>query len=109
MLDVVSVPVSGQQGSVECWMDIQRGQYPNVRYFPSFCRLLIFFIQVSPIENVIKIGETLTILVYLRDQEGKYDISVRDCWAYDSEDYAGRDTSKLQLTDASGCPKYGFL
>lgn len=31
MLEVVSVPVSTGQGTVDCWMDIQRGQYPNVR------------------------------------------------------------------------------
>lgn len=29
MLEVVSVP-SGDQGTLQCWMDIQRGQYPNV-------------------------------------------------------------------------------
>lgn len=28
MLDVVAVPSPG--GGVECWMDIQRGVYPNV-------------------------------------------------------------------------------
>lgn len=28
MLEVVSVPVSS--GSVDCWMDIRRGSFPNV-------------------------------------------------------------------------------
>lgn len=31
MLEVVSVP-SGNEGTLQCWMDIQRGQYPNVSY-----------------------------------------------------------------------------
>lgn len=34
MLDVVSIPVS--DGTIECWMDIQRGKYPNV----SFTKLI---------------------------------------------------------------------
>lgn len=28
MLDVVSIPVGDE--TIECWMDIQRGQYPEV-------------------------------------------------------------------------------
>lgn len=31
MLEVVSVP-SGNEGTLQCWMDIQRGQYPNVSF-----------------------------------------------------------------------------
>lgn len=30
MLEVVNVPT--QKGAVDCWMDIQSGSYPNVRY-----------------------------------------------------------------------------
>lgn len=29
MLDVVSIPVGDD--TIECWMDIQRGKYPEVR------------------------------------------------------------------------------
>jgi hypothetical protein len=43
--------------------------------------------------------------VYIKDNENQYDIRVRDCWAYDGEDYESRDTHKLQLTDNEGCPK----
>lgn len=43
--------------------------------------------------------------MYLRDDENKYDIRVRDCWAYDDQDYNARGTSKLQLTDDEGCPR----
>jgi hypothetical protein len=48
----------------------------------------------------------LTILVYLKDPENQYDINVRDCWAYDSENYNAPDTTSLQLTDEEGCPRF---
>jgi Zona pellucida-like domain. len=63
------------------------------------------FLQTAPINEIIKIGETLTILVYIKDNEKQYDVQVRDCWAYDGEDYEAPDTHKLQLTDINGCPK----
>lgn len=62
-------------------------------------------LQTAPISEIIKIGETLTILVYIKDNENQYDIRVRDCWAYDGENYESKDTHKLQLTDNEGCPK----
>lgn len=61
--------------------------------------------QTSPIQDIIKIGETLTILVYLRYTGAEYGLKVRECWAYDSEDYDSPQTTKLQLTDAEGCPR----
>jgi hypothetical protein len=62
-------------------------------------------LQTAPISEIIKIGETLTILVYIKDNDRQYDIRVRDCWAYDGEDYESPDTHRLQLTDSEGCPK----
>lgn len=88
MLDVVTVPTSN--GGVDCWMDIQRGSYP----------------KLTPVGDVIKIGEELSVLVYLRDQKNEYDLSVRNCWAYDSEDFDDKKTGKIQLSDASGCSMY---
>lgn len=67
MLEVVNVPTL--TGAVECWMDIQRGTYP----------------KISAIPDIIKIGETLSVLVYLKDVKNEYDLVVRDCWAYDNE------------------------
>nr|QKV49921.1 mucin-2-like protein [Locusta migratoria] len=87
MLEVVSVPVT--TGTVDCWMDIRRGYFPNT----------------SPLGEIIKIGEPLTVLVYIKDRERRYDVRVRDCWAYDSEDYEAADTHRLQLTGPDGCPK----
>lgn len=85
MLEVVTVPT--KSGGVDCWMDIQRGLYP----------------RVTPIGDVIKIGEELTVLVYLRDIRIEYDLSVRNCWAYDDEDFGSKSTGKLKLSDESGC------
>lgn len=87
MLEVVSVETSS--GPVQCWMDIMIGKFP----------------QITPIERPIKIGEPLTILVYLKDPQKKYDINVKDCYAFDNEDYQARSTKKLQLSDKRGCSK----
>jgi Zona pellucida-like domain len=87
MLEVVNVPT--QTGGVECWMDIQVGAYP----------------QISPIPGPIKIGETLSVLVYLKDDRNEYDLVVRDCWAYDNEDYGAKTTGRLQLSDGNGCSR----
>lgn len=61
--------------------------------------------QITPINGVIKIGETLTVLVYMKDPDRGLDLLVRDCWAYDAEDYESPETTRLQLTDKQGCPK----
>lgn len=87
-LDVITVPT--KHGGVDCWMDIQRGVYP----------------RLTPIGEVIKIGEELTVLVYLRDPKKEYDLTVRNCWAYDSEDFDDKKTGKVQLSDSSGCTMY---
>lgn len=62
-------------------------------------------LQTFPIQETTKIGEALTMLVYLKDDENQYDIKIRDCWAFDNEAYDSPATTKLQLTDADGCPK----
>uniref|UniRef100_A0A182MCS5 ZP domain-containing protein n=1 Tax=Anopheles culicifacies TaxID=139723 RepID=A0A182MCS5_9DIPT len=86
-LEVVNVPTS--TGGVECWMDIQRGTYPSI----------------SPIPSIIKIGEALSVLVYLRDPKGEYDVAVKDCYAFDSPDYDAATTARLQLSDKNGCSR----
>lgn len=65
----------------------------------------IFSFQTSPLQETIKIGEALTVFVYLKDEQNQYDVRVRDCWAYDNEAYDSPRTTRLQLTDAEGCPK----
>lgn len=88
MLEVITVETSN--GGVDCWMDIQRGKYP----------------RITPIGEVIKIGEELTVLVYLRDEPNEFDLIVRNCWAYDNEDFDAKGVGKVQLSDASGCSRY---
>lgn len=86
------------------------------RYFSSKIFIEIFigdsihtkwvhFQQISPIDGIIKIGESLTVLIYLKDNERKYDILVRDCYAFSDEDYDNPETTKLRLTDSNGCPR----
>lgn len=87
MLEVITVPT--QTGGVECWMDIKIGEFP----------------KLSPINGVIKIGEKLTVIVYLKDVEREYDVAVRDCYAFDNEDYFASSTNKLQLSDKNGCTR----
>lgn len=85
MLEVVTVPT--KSGGVDCWMDIQRGNYP----------------KVTPIGDIIKIGDELTVLVYLRDERYEYDLIVRNCWAYDDEDFDSKNTGRLKLSNTNGC------
>ncbi|XP_013141477.1 PREDICTED: proteoglycan 4-like [Papilio polytes] len=87
MLDVVAV--EGLGSGVECWMDIQKGVFPNT----------------TPFESSIKIGEYLTILVYLKDQRNQFNLKIHDCWAYDNDNYDSPKTNRIQLTDKQGCPK----
>lgn len=51
-----------------------------------------------------RIGEQLTVLVYLQDETRKLDVAVKDCWAYGEPDYDDPDTPNLQLTGYDGCP-----
>lgn len=87
MLEVVNVPTA--TGGVDCWMDIKRGKYP----------------RTTPIGESIKIGEFLTVSVYLRDESHEYDLTVRNCWAFDNELYDDKTTGKLQLSNDDGCSR----
>lgn len=78
-----------RQGGVDCWMDIQRGEFP----------------RVEPLTETIKIGETLSVLVFLRDPRNDYDLIVRDCWAFDHQDYDSTTTGRIQLSDKIGCSR----
>lgn len=64
-----------------------------------------FLFQTSPLKDSIKIGEYLTILVYLKDVRNQFNLMIHDCWAYDNDEYDSPKTNKIQLTDKEGCPK----
>lgn len=86
-LEVVNVPTA--RGGVDCWLDVQRGRFP----------------AIQPLVETIQIGETLSVLVFLRDPLGAYDLIVRDCYAFDNSDYEAKTTSRLQLSDKQGCSR----
>lgn len=67
--------------------------------------MLLYFKQIRPIGGLIEIGEELSVLIYIKDNERQYDVSVKDCWAYDSEDFEQPSTGKVQLTGFDGCPR----
>ena len=64
MLDFEEVKFSGD--SVECFMDLQVGKYP----------------ESDTIDEAVKIGEPLSLIVYMEDDEEMYDMHVKDCYAY---------------------------
>lgn len=86
MLDAEEVIFEGGD-KLECWMDIQLGSYP----------------KSTNINTIVKIGDTLSLLIYLRDNKKMYDVSVKDCYAYGNYDYENFDTPKIQLTNENGC------
>ena len=71
--------------------------------------ILLLYTQTEPITGSLKIGQELSLVVYLKDPVGNYDVAVRDCWAYDDSDVTSEKTTKLQLTTEQGCIKYDSL
>lgn len=72
---------------VMCWMDIQLGQGPFS----------------TTLDGIVKIGEELTVVIYAQDGGLEYDMLVKNCFAYDSEDTEDEKTTRLQLSDERGC------
>ncbi|XP_022246215.1 uncharacterized protein LOC111086684 [Limulus polyphemus] len=86
MLEAERIEILGD--SVECWMEIQIGEGP-----------------FAPIVNgIVRIGDKMSVVVYVRDKGAGYDALVKDCYAYDNADFHSSDTSRVQLTDFQGCP-----
>ncbi len=57
----------------------------------------------------LKIGQDLSLVIYLRDPTGQYDVAVRDCWAYDDAKIDDDKTLRLQLTTSEGCIRYSSV
>lgn len=89
MIKVPMADFAGDEHKVDCWMDVTKGRYPNN----------------SPIDGPVKVGENLTLAIYIRDTRKRTDIRVKDCYAYDNEKSVN-DTSPalLQLSGEDGCP-----
>lgn len=86
MLQSQEVRFQGDQ-PIECWMDLQLGKWPDI----------------SDINSIVKIGDSLSLLVYARDNDFQYDVSVKDCYAFAGPDFDNPNTARLQLTDFDGC------
>lgn len=79
MLDVVRADFAGD--NVGCWMQIQVGKGP----------------WASEVSGLVKIGQTMTMVLAIKDDETKFDMLVRNCMAHDGK------RAPIQLVDQRGC------
>ncbi|KAK9694179.1 Zona pellucida-like domain [Popillia japonica] len=83
-ISYISAPLTKMP--LSSWIEVQKGIYP----------------KISPINDEINIGESITLLIYFNDPSRKYDVSVSDCWAYDDEDYQKARNRLNLVNDAKG-------
>lgn len=79
MLDVVRADFAGD--NVGCWMQIQVGKGP----------------WASEVSGLVKIGQTMTMVLAIKDDDNKFDMLVRNCIAHDGK------RAPIQLVDNNGC------
>ncbi|XP_031338601.1 uncharacterized protein LOC116167388 [Photinus pyralis] len=79
MLDVVRTDFAGD--NVGCWMQIQVGKGP----------------WASEVSGLVKIGQTMTMVLAIKDDDSKFDMLVRNCMAHDGK------RAPIQLIDQKGC------
>lgn len=79
VLDVVRADFAGD--NVGCWMQIQVGKGP----------------WASEVAGIVKIGQTMTMVLAIKDEENKFDMLVRNCVAHDGK------RSPIELVDSNGC------
>ncbi|XP_045483587.1 uncharacterized protein LOC123688893 [Harmonia axyridis] len=79
MLDVVRTDFAGD--NVGCWMQIQVGKGP----------------WASEVSGLVKIGQTMTMVLAIKDDDAKFDMLVRNCMAHDGK------RAPIQLVDQRGC------
>ena len=79
MLDVVRADFAGD--NVGCWMQIQVGKGP----------------WQSEVSGLVKIGQTMTMVLAIKDDDNKFDMLVRNCMAHDGK------KAPIQLVDQRGC------
>lgn len=79
MLDVVRADFAGD--NVGCWMQIQVGKGP----------------WASEVGGLVKIGQTMTMVLAIKDDDSKFDMLVRNCMAHDGK------RAPIQLVDQRGC------
>ncbi|XP_013791500.1 uncharacterized protein LOC106475359, partial [Limulus polyphemus] len=79
MLDVVRADFAGD--NVGCWMQIQVGKGP----------------WASEAAGIVKIGQTMTMVLAIKDDENRFDMLVRNCIAHDGK------RAPIELVDSRGC------
>lgn len=79
MLDAVTTNFLGD--NIQCWMQIQVGKGP----------------WANEISGIVKIGQTMTMVLAIKDEEHKFDMLVRNCIAHDDKN------QPIQLVDDYGC------
>ncbi|KAF2356647.1 Zona pellucida domain [Trinorchestia longiramus] len=79
MLDVVRADFAGD--NVGCWMQIQVGKGP----------------WASEVSGLVKIGQTMTMVLAIKEDDNKFDMMVRNCMAHDGK------RAPIQLVDQRGC------
>lgn len=80
VLDVISVTYSGD--SIDSYLDVQLGKGP---------------FHANPVNGLVKIGETLTLVVFIHGDD--YDVHVKDCVAHDGD----AAVNSIRLSDKRGC------
>lgn len=79
MLDPVTANFLGD--NLRCWMQVQVGKGP----------------YASEVSGIVKIGQTMTMVLGVKDDENKFDMMVRNCVAHDGQ------RAPIQLVDEKGC------
>ncbi|KAK3874121.1 hypothetical protein Pcinc_020917 [Petrolisthes cinctipes] len=79
MLNAVTANFLGD--NLQCWMQIQVGKGP----------------WASEVSGIVKIGQTMTMVLAIKDDENKFDMMVRNCVAHDGK------RAPIQLVDEAGC------
>lgn len=79
MLQVVRADFAGD--NVGCWMQIQVGKGP----------------WANEVSGIVRIGQTMTLVLAIKDDESKFDMMVRNCIAHDG------NRAPIELVDSSGC------
>ncbi|GJQ74750.1 putative zona pellucida (ZP) domain protein [Trypoxylus dichotomus] len=79
MLDVIRTDFAGD--NVGCWMQIQVGKGP----------------WAAEVSGLVKIGQTMTMVLAIKDDDSKFDMLVRNCRAHDGK------RTPIQLVDQKGC------
>lgn len=78
-LDVIQLDFRGD--NVDCWMEIQHGKGP----------------WAPPVNGIVPLGSTLTLVVAINDYKGEFDMRVKSCVASDGAGHV------IKLTDEYGC------